>query len=116
MAFLAQLIDDVVVSRFELDTAEITVGRHPDNTIYIDDIAVSGQHAMISVEKNKYLNGAVDMYLEDKGSTNGSFINGRPVKGRQRIANNDVLRFAWNEFKLIDTSENSMESTAHILQ
>jgi len=116
MAFLAQLIDDVVVSKFELLESEVSIGRHPDNTIQINDIAVSGKHAVIYVQECKYLNGKVELFLEDNGSKNGTFINGRPVTGRQRIANNDVLRFAWNEFKLIDLSENAMESTAHILQ
>lgn len=116
MAFLAQLIDDVVVNKFELTGKQITIGRHPDNTIHINDIAVSGRHAVITVEKSRYLKGVDEIFLEDSGSKNGSFINGRQVTGRQRIANNDVLRFAWNEFKLIDTTQNSMESTAHILQ
>ena len=116
MAFLAQLIDDVVVSKFELSEAETTIGRHPSNAIQIDDIAVSGKHAVIFLKESKYLNGQIEIYLEDCGSKNGSFINGRPVTGRQRIANNDVLRFAWNEFKLVDESENAMDSTVHILQ
>lgn len=115
MAYLAQLIDNVVVNKVELDKPRVTIGRHPHNTIHIDDIAVSAEHALITVEKNKYFEGAVDLYLEDKGSTNGSFINGRPVTGRQRIVHNDILRFAWNEFKLIDSSTNTMESTAHIV-
>lgn len=117
MAILAQLVDDVVVNKIQLDKPEITVGRHPDNVIQINDEAISGKHAVIKVQKSQYIDGAFDIFIVDLGSKNGTFVNGEAVSGQRRLQNNDVLRFAWNEFKLIDANaDGSMSSTAHILQ
>lgn len=116
MTVIAQLVDDVVVSKFEITNASIAIGRHPDSDIQINDEAISGKHALISVEKSKYILGSVDIFLEDLGSKNGSFINGKPVKGKQQLSDNDVLRFGWNEFKLMNADPAGLEQTAIILQ
>lgn len=116
MAILAQLVDDVVVNKFELNSPKTTVGRHPDNIIQIDDAAISGKHAIITIEKSKYIDGSVDLFLKDLNSKNGSFVNGKQVTGRQQLSNHDVMRFGWNEFKLIEADPQSLESTALILQ
>ena len=52
--------------------AGITIGRLPDNAVMIDNPAVSGHHARVFHEGNRVI-------LEDLGSTNGTFVNGRPV-------------------------------------
>lgn len=116
MAILAQLVDDVVVSKFDLKPGRLTLGRHPDNDVMIDDISVSGHHAEIEVVASKYLEGAMEFFLVDKGSKNGTFINESDVKGRERLVDGDVIRLAWNKFKFIDESANHMASTAHVLQ
>lgn len=116
MTILAQLVDDVVVNKFELNKAVTTIGRHPDCDVQINDAAISGHHARIILEQNKYLDGAVEIFLEDLSSKNGSFINGKKIQGRQPLNNNDVIRFGWNEFKLMDADPKSLEATALILQ
>ena len=116
MAFLEQLIDDVVVNKFEINSSSLTIGRHPDSAIQINDSAISSSHAVITVEKSSFLEGSIELYVEDLNSKNGSFINGRKIQGRQQICNNDTLRFGWNEFKLQDADPQSLEATAHILQ
>lgn len=116
MTLLAQLVDDVVTNKFEINAASTTIGRHPDSNIQIDDAAISGKHAVITVEKSKYLDDAVEIYLEDLGSKNGSFINDRQVTGKQPLSNGDVVRFGWNKFKLMDADAKSLEATALILQ
>ncbi len=115
MTTLAQLIDDVVVNTFEISDTTTTIGRHPDSTIQINDVTISGKHAVITLEKSQYIDGMVELYLEDLDSKNGSFINGKPLKGRRQLNNDDVLRFGWNEFKLMDADPQSLESTALIL-
>ncbi|WP_101757225.1 FHA domain-containing protein [Oceanicoccus sp. KOV_DT_Chl] len=115
MAYLAQVIDDVVVSKFPLDRPKTTIGRRPESSIQINDTAVSGEHAVITVEKSQYLDGAVDIFLQDLGSTNGCFINDQPVKGKVRLADKDVVRVAWNKFQLLQASVEDLEGTAHIL-
>lgn len=116
MALFVQLVDDVVVNKFELDSPELTIGRHQDSTIQIEEAAVSSQHARLLVEKNKYLDNIFDVFIEDRQSTNGTFVNDNKIDGRFRLKNNDVVRIAWNVFKYIDDTESTLEKTAHILQ
>jgi len=52
--------------------AGITIGRLPDNAVMIDNPAVSGHHAKVFHEGDRVI-------LEDLRSTNGTFVNGRPV-------------------------------------
>ena len=115
MAVLAQLVDDVVTSKFELNKPRIRIGRHPDCDIQITDSAVSGKHALIEVEKNEFLDGVYDIFISDSGSTNGSFVNEEPLSGRRRLSNNDVIRFAWNSFCFIEDQGEDLEKTAYAL-
>lgn len=116
MAFLAQLVDGVIVAQFPVETGRVAIGRHPENDIRIDEVAVSGRHAAIDVETNTYLDGVRDYYISDLDSTNGTFVNDIRVQGRQRLNNQDMVRIAWNHFRFIDDEENNLEATAYILE
>jgi len=63
---------DTVISEIPLDREETTIGRKPENTIHIDNLAVSGKHARVLKIGNKCI-------LEDLGSTNGSFVNNKQI-------------------------------------
>jgi pSer/pThr/pTyr-binding forkhead associated (FHA) protein len=63
---------DSVISEIPLDREETTIGRKPENTIHIDNLAVSGKHARVLKIGSKAI-------LEDLGSTNGSFVNDKQV-------------------------------------
>ncbi|MFN2361404.1 MAG: FHA domain-containing protein [Marinobacter sp.] len=115
MASLSQLVDNVVVNTFELDQPETGVGRSGDNDIRIDEISVSGHHAVIEAVPNAYLEDTVDYYITDSDSTNGTFVNELRISGRQRLNSNDLVRIGWNEFRFVDEDENAMEKTAYIL-
>jgi len=116
MAVLAQLVDDVVVSKFDLKPGQLSIGRHPDNDVMIDDISISGHHAIIEVVESQYLKGTLEFFIVDKGSKNGTYINEKTVSGRERLVDGDVIRLAWNKFKLIDANGNQLARTAHVLQ
>lgn len=60
-------------SRYELVDARVTVGRHPESDIFLDDITVSRRHAEVSRE------GLVSQ-VKDMGSLNGTYLNGRRVE------------------------------------
>lgn len=115
MASLSQLVDSVVVTTFEIDRPEVRVGRRADNDIRIDEISVSGHHAVIESVPNAYLDGSLDYYITDNNSTNGTFVNDLPISKRQRLNSNDMVRIGWNEFRFVDEDENAMEKTAYIL-
>lgn len=115
MASLSQLVDSVVVTTFEIDGPEVSLGRRADNNIRIDEISVSGHHAVIEGVPNAYLEGTVDYYITDNNSTNGTFVNDLRITGRQRLNSNDIVRIGWNEFRFVDEEESAMEKTAYIL-
>lgn len=69
-----------------------TVGRREDNTIMIDDGFVSGAHAEIVFDQGAW-------WLIDLGSTNGTFLGGRPVRARIRVSHGDVIQFGRVTFR-----------------
>jgi predicted component of type VI protein secretion system len=64
-------------------TSPVTIGRLPDNLIVIDNPAVSGRHARVFREGNHYV-------VEDLKSTNGTFVNERPI-ARHTLLEGDVV-------------------------
>jgi pSer/pThr/pTyr-binding forkhead associated (FHA) protein len=70
-----------------------TIGRKPHNDIQIDNLAVSGEHAVIVTILN-------DSFLEDLGSTNGTVVNGNPIK-KHFLQNNDVIELGKYKLKFI---------------
>lgn len=115
MAILAQLMDDVVVHKFELIEDEFYIGRHPDCDVVVDDGAVSGRHALISVKPNAHFPQFKEFYIQDLNSTNGTYLNEARITGIKRLHHNDVIKVAWNNFKFIDDKEADLEATLHIL-
>lgn len=63
-----------------------TVGRHSDNRIQIPDPSVSKIHCLITIDKNKMC------YIEDRSSTNGTFVNNRKIKEKTAIYDGDEIR------------------------
>jgi predicted component of type VI protein secretion system len=72
---------------FELMKDAYTVGREAGNDIALEDSQVSRHHARLSRQGNSYV-------VEDLGSTNGTFVNGRRVTGPVTLSNGDMLGFA----------------------
>ncbi|HSU76949.1 MAG TPA: FHA domain-containing protein [Burkholderiales bacterium] len=70
-----------------------TIGRKPHNDIQIDNLAVSGEHAVIVTILN-------DSFLEDLGSTNGTIVNGNPIK-KHFLQNNDVIELGKYKLKFV---------------
>ena len=83
MAKLILSLDGQTVREYLIDKERITIGRRPNNDIQIDNLAVSGEHAVITTILN-------DSFLEDMDSTNGTLVNGEPVK-KHYLQNNDVI-------------------------
>ena len=115
MAELQLLVDGVVVNSFALGIGETTIGRSQKNDIVIDEDAVSGEHACIEVVPNEHMDGVFDTYIEDRRSTNGTFVNDQRVK-RQQLYNSDHIRIAWTNFRLVYDQADDFEQTAIIAQ
>ena len=74
----------MVLKDFPLDKPQLTIGRKMDNDIVIDNLAVSGHHARVVEENGTH-------YIEDTGSTNGTFINDMKI-AKQRLQPGDQIR------------------------
>ena len=80
-------------TRFELKDGETTVGRSTRSSIVLksDDYA-SGQHAQLT------RHGGL-LYVEDLGSTNGTFVNGRKTVGATPVRDGDTVRIGSTTFR-----------------
>ena len=69
-----------------------TFGRSENADIRVDDAFASSAHARIFPR-------AEFMYLEDMGSTNGTYLNGRQVKTAERLKMADTIRIGDSEYR-----------------
>ncbi|GAB3767904.1 hypothetical protein GCM10028796_30470 [Ramlibacter monticola] len=87
-------IDGVVIKEVQLTKDRTTLGRRPYNDIVIDNLAVSGEHAVLQLTGN-------EVFLEDLNSTNGTYVNGKAVK-KQQLQNNDTVEIGKYKIKFIN--------------
>ena len=100
--------------QFPIGHNGVTVGRHQDNDICIDDSLVSKTHLKIDVLESEQDPGIIEYYIEDLGSTNQTFVNNRKIT-RKKLRNNDVIRIGVTILVFIEYEESeSMDSTAII--
>ncbi len=83
MAKVILSLEGSVIREMNLEKERVTIGRKPQNDIQIENLAVSSEHARIITILN-------DSFLEDLGSTNGTLVNGNPIK-KHILQNNDVI-------------------------
>jgi predicted component of type VI protein secretion system len=91
MAKLILSVDGTVLKEISLTKERTTLGRKPHNDIQVDNLAVSGEHAAIITILN-------DSFIEDLNSTNGTLVNGKPVK-KHFLQNNDVIEIGKHKLK-----------------
>ncbi len=91
MAKLILSVDGTVLREISLTKERTTLGRKPHNDIQVDNLAVSGEHAAIITILN-------DSFIEDLNSTNGTLVNGKPIK-KHFLQNNDVIEVGKHKLK-----------------
>lgn len=94
MAKLVLSLNGAIQGEYELNQERLTIGRKPDNDIQIDNLAVSGKHALIITILD-------DSFLEDLGSTNGTYVNGKLVK-KHALKDGDVIAIGKHELKYVN--------------
>lgn len=87
-------IDGVVIKEAPLMKDSTSLGRRPYNDIVIDNLAVSGEHAVLQMAGG-------EVYLEDLNSTNGTYVNGKAAK-RQLLRNGDMIEVGKYQIKFVD--------------
>jgi pSer/pThr/pTyr-binding forkhead associated (FHA) protein len=86
-------MDGLVLKEIGLNRERMTIGRRPSNDIQIDNLAISGEHAAVVTILN-------DSFLEDLNSTNGTLVNGQPIK-KHFLKNGDVVELGKYKLKYI---------------
>src|SRR3954470_17330197 len=104
MAKLIMSLDNAVIREMALEKERVTIGRKAHNDIQIDNLAVSGEHALIVTILN-------DSFLEDLGSTNGTLVNGNPVK-KHILQTNDVIEVGKYRLKFVSEAPTGSSSVA----
>ena len=93
MGKLILTLDGQELAQYELEKERYTLGRLSDNDIHIDNMAVSGHHALI-------LNILKDSFLEDLNSTNGTYVNGKLIK-KHALQDSDVITIGRHQIKYL---------------
>lgn len=94
-------IDGVVVREVQLIKDRTTMGRRPYNDVVIDNLAVSGEHAVITMT-------GAEVVIEDLNSTNGTYVNGKAIK-RQVLQDDDTIEVGKYRVKYL--SDSSVQAT-----
>ncbi|WP_033406780.1 FHA domain-containing protein [Uliginosibacterium gangwonense] len=93
MAKLVLSMDGLVLKEIPLTKERTSIGRKPHNDIQIDNLAISGEHATIVSILN-------DAFLEDLNSTNGTYVNGQPVK-KLALKDGDIVELGKYRLKFL---------------
>lgn len=104
MSKLVISLDGVVIKEAPITKEKTTLGRRPYNDIIIDNLAVSGEHALLQQVGGK-------TFIEDLNSTNGTYINGKAVK-KQELADEDVIEVGKYKLKYYTGDGPSVETSA----
>jgi pSer/pThr/pTyr-binding forkhead associated (FHA) protein len=111
MAVIIQTLDGVVANKFDVGESALKFGRTADNQVQIDNLEVSNEHAQVVREIND--KGEAVYFLEDLGSTNGSYVNEERID-KQQLHHKDDIRIGLNVFKFIDEDKVDIEKTSEI--
>ncbi|RZI41463.1 FHA domain-containing protein [Herbaspirillum sp. HC18] len=102
MARIILSIGDDILRDMVLSKERTAIGRRPHNDVVIDNLAISGEHAVI-------VNHHEGSFLEDLNSTNGTQVNGQPIK-KHFLQDNDVIEMA--QFRIVYKVEDADKKSA----
>lgn len=97
MAKIILKYKEAAVQETFLDKGIVGIGRHPDNSIVIDNQAVSAHHAIIEAERG-------ELFVEDLQSLNGTYLNGQRVT-RSQLYNKDVIVIGVHALEILSDTE-----------
>ena len=97
MAKLNISLEGNSLGEFNLDKERVTIGRRLGNDIHIDNLAVSGDHAVITTIGN-------DSFLQDLDSTNGTLVNSKPVK-KHVLHHGDIIEFGRYQIEYVNLTQ-----------
>jgi diguanylate cyclase (GGDEF)-like protein len=99
---LVQIHGPELGKKYVLDEGESTLGRDEHNHIVVDLDNVSRRHARILGHQGR-------MYVEDLGSTNGTYLNDEEVRQAQPLRSGDLIKVGGSIFKFLDGDNIEMQ-------
>jgi hypothetical protein len=108
MAKIILTVDGTVLKEMPLTKERNTIGRRASNDLVIDHVAISGQHAVIVAMNNDY-------FLEDLNSTNGTQVNGQPIK-KHFLRDNDVINLAPYKVRFVADNGTSKRDPGKLIE
>jgi predicted component of type VI protein secretion system len=94
MAKLYLTFEGRPLKEFTLSHGVITIGRLPDNLVQVDNLAVSGHHAKVYWQSERYV-------VEDNGSTNGTYVNDQRIT-KHELADGDKILIGKHTLEFVD--------------
>lgn len=92
---MAELIVEKTKQKFSINRRWVRIGRDESNQIVLNDDCYSSRyHAWVTFE------GAV-FWIEDLGSTNGTWLNGKFLQKREALASGDLIKVGQTELKFL---------------
>jgi hypothetical protein len=99
MPQLIATVQGVEVKHVYLHKDRTTLGRKAGNDIVLDTMVVSGHHCAFD------LIGVADVFVQDLGSTNGTYVNDRMIKERTHLSDGDVIAIGPYRIRYVQASE-----------
>ncbi len=106
MAKLILALDGAVIREYEIDKDSISIGRKHGNDIQLNDLTISGRHALITMMGEH-------TYVDDLGSTNGTLLNGARV-AKYQLNHGDTIQTGNYQFTFFCEEDNDYEPTMFI--
>ncbi len=106
MAKLILTKDGVVEREYPLDKESVSIGRRHTNDIQLNDLTVSGRHALVTTLGD-------NVFVDDLGSTNGTLLNGSRVT-KSMLKHGDIIQVGNFQFSYYADEVEDYEPTMFI--
>ncbi len=109
-AILCHIVNGASVQSYHIEKDTVTIGRSIDNDIYLDEQAVSYNHAIL---EKKMIDENEKFCIRDLESTNHTFVNNLKVDEKV-LENNDLIRIGFTTLKFVNDSTVDLTQTVRI--
>jgi len=100
-------LDGEIIDEYPLETETFSIGRKHTNDVQLNDLTMSGHHALISRIQSS------QTFIEDLGSTNGTLVNGNHVK-KMALKHGDIIQMGHHQFTFLNEGGAQYEPTMFI--
>ena len=99
-------LDGEILREYEIDRSYMSIGRKHENDVQLNDLTVSGRHALISQSGN-------NIFVEDLNSTNGTLVNGNYIS-KSSLQHGNVIQIGHHLFTFFNDDKETYEPTMFI--